>query len=152
MPPIDDEVVRSMPTFEQVRDALLYAGLVPMVAAAIVYLPFTFAKRAVYLGAVLAVVVGFSAANIVREYPNFLLDPRVLPAPEPNEPDPNLDPRQVGKPSPVSNGDAHIILENVVERLALLSGIPSPAMNNSDAALGLAAGLCRGEYGPSQPP
>jgi hypothetical protein len=85
-----------MPPQDPVANAALYAGLVPMVAAAIVYLVFTFIPRGAYFGAVLAVVVGFAAANLVRDYPNHVVELRVLPTPaDANDPDPNFDPRQV---------------------------------------------------------
>ena len=66
MPPIDDAL----------RDALLQAAwqsmLLPMVAAAMVFLGFLFVPRSAFFGAVLAVVVGFAAANHFRD----AVDPR----------------------------------------------------------------------------
>jgi hypothetical protein len=93
MPPIDDAL----------REAIFltagYSVLLPMAAAAIVFLAFLFVPRGAYLGAVLAIVVGFAAANWFRD----AVEPRILPVPDAAEgalhpavpADPNLDPAKL---------------------------------------------------------
>jgi hypothetical protein len=89
-----------MPNENAIRDMIVqaagYAVLLPMALAAVVFLIALFVPRGAYFGAVLAIVVGFAAANHFRDS----LDFRVLPIADanPDEPtpaDPNLDPTQV---------------------------------------------------------
>ncbi|HEX3313749.1 MAG TPA: hypothetical protein VHR72_02605 [Gemmataceae bacterium] len=114
MPPIDDAL----------RDALLQAAwqslLLPMVAAAIVFLGFLFVPRGAFFGAVLAVIVGFAAANHFRD----AVDPRILPIPDAADDavkaaDPNLDPSQIAWAAATSLGGPSIGASTVKSRLWL---------------------------------
>ena len=102
---------------DSLRDAILqaagYAFLLPMVAAAIVFLVFLFVPRGAYFGAVLAVVVGFAAANHFRD----AVDPRILPvAGAAESPDPNLDPAKVSWAAATALGGPSIGESTVTSR------------------------------------
>src|SRR5205814_1506052 len=57
----------------------------------------------------LAVIVGFTAGDLVRDYPNQVVELRILPTPpEATDPDPNLDPRQVAWAAATALGGASI--------------------------------------------
>ena len=104
MPPIDDAL----------REAIFltagYSVLLPMAAAALVFLAFLFVPRGAYLGALLAVVVGFAAANHFRD----AVDPQILPIPEAVDgdagkpADPNLDPAKLAWAAATSLGGPSI--------------------------------------------
>ena len=113
------------PIDEALRDAILqgagYSGLLPMAAAAIVFLAWLFVPRGAYFGAVLAVIVGFAAANHFRD----AVDPRILPVADAandgdaKPADPNLDPAAVGWAAATSLGGPSIGEATVTPRLWL---------------------------------
>ncbi len=68
-----------MPPIDMLRDAVLQSVLVPLVAAAIVYLLFLFVPRGnyfTYFGAALAIVVGFLAGHFFRDAIELTEKPR----------------------------------------------------------------------------
>jgi hypothetical protein len=106
---------------DALREAILhaagYAVLLPMVAAALVFLAALFMPRGAYIGAVLAVVVGFAAANHFRD----AIEPRILPVADAAEgeakpADPNLDPAKVAWAAATALGGPSIGEASVTSR------------------------------------